>query len=414
MAELNIKVGLDSSQLQSGLQRVEQQVSRLSAGGLATGFKALAADLANATSPADLLSRTMGRLGDVLKGTVFGAAGLAIGKILAAPFEQVNQIVKDSTDVFSEAIKNLQRSGDSLNFEQAVGEVDMLVRAVDQIDQSIKKIDDSPFRRLVSSITGARAELEAQQATLMRNAGTRMAQGLANETERTKFTQGMSSDEKALFEISERQRKREEQIRNTFKGRWSPAADQAMNESFSLFAQERNAKLDEIKKRTNDKETQDRIQRDQEALRREEEEKRMERESYERRRASRRERMSAEFQAGLDQAKEIVQEAQKSGVSVEQIMRERDLKKSFDEGQRQRIQEENAQRQERLRQINLQRGNALDFDPLKDRVQKTDAVFNNQLKKPDELLNPVQSLLGQVNKVVERLDSIDRKAGTFS
>jgi hypothetical protein len=330
MGEMKIKVGMDTSSFDTGIGRLQTQVSKLNTGTLAGGFRSLAADLASANSPAEALSRTFGRLGDLLKGTIFGAAGLAVGKLLAAPFEQVSAIVKDSTDIFSAAIRRLQDSGDALSFSQAVGEVDSLTQSIQQIDQAIQKIDANPLLRAVAAVTGSRKEMEAQKSTLLQNAGGRLAQGLANETTRTKASQGMSSDERQLLEISDRSRERAEKIRNTFKGKWSPVADQALEESFNLFVQERNAKLQEIADKGIQKEVAERIKTDQEILRREEEEREMERRSYDRRRDLKRERMVEDFRKGLDEARSVADEAQRRGVPVEQIQQERALK-AFDQ-----------------------------------------------------------------------------------
>ncbi len=327
---MKIKVGMDTSSFDTGIGRLQTQVSKLNTGTLAGGFRSLAADLASANSPAEALSRTFGRLGDLLKGTIFGAAGLAVGKLLAAPFEQVSAIVKDSTDIFSAAIRRLQDSGDALSFSQAVGEVDSLTQSIQQIDQAIQKIDANPLLRAVAAVTGSRKEMEAQKSTLLQNAGGRLAQGLANETTRTKASQGMSSDERQLLEISDRSRERAEKIRNTFKGKWSPVADQALEESFNLFVQERNAKLQEIADKGIQKEVAERIKTDQEILRREEEEREMERRSYDRRRDLKRERMVEDFRKGLDEARSVADEAQRRGVPVEQIQQERALK-AFDQ-----------------------------------------------------------------------------------
>ena len=330
MAEMKVTLGMDTSEFETGLARVQNQVSRIKGGSIFGGFRSLAADLASANSPAEALATTFGRLGDVLKGTIFGGAGLAIGKLLAAPFEKVSEIVKEGTEVFTNAMKQMQDAGDALNFEQAVGQVSNLTAAVNQIDESIKKLDANFFTRLVAGITGSKDVLQGQKNSLLQNAGGKLATGLMNETERAKFTAGMSGDERQLFEISERERARQAKIRATFKDNWSPVADQAMNESFNLFLQERNAKLTEIAKKAADKETQERIKTDQELLRIQQEERDMQIRSEERRRDSRRESMLEEFNRGLDEARGMVSEAERRGVPVSVIQQERAIK-AFDQ-----------------------------------------------------------------------------------
>lgn len=323
MAELKAKIGLDTTEFETGVGRIQNQVGKLSSGTLAGGFKTLAADLARANSPAEALSQTFGRLGDMLKGTIFGAAGLAIGKMLAAPFEQTATIVKESTDIFQNALQKLQDAGDAVNFDQAISQVQNLADAVRQIDDNIKRIDENFFTRIASKLTGSTAELEKQKATLMMNAGGRLGQGLIGERQRNEFTQGMSTDDRQLLAISDRQRSREQTIRSIFAKNWSPVADQALEESFNLFVQERNAKLEEIAQRT-------RTSQAMAKLKMEEDERAMEAKSYERGRDSRREAMLEDFRRGLNEARDIVNEAEKRGVPVEQIQQERAIK-SFDQ-----------------------------------------------------------------------------------
>lgn len=323
MAELKAKIGLDTTEFETGVGRIQNQVGKLSSGNLAGGFKNLAADLARANSPAEALSQTFGRLGDMLKGTIFGAAGLAIGKMLAAPFEQTATIVKESTDIFQNALQKMQDAGDAVNFDQAISQVQNLADAVRQIDDNIKRIDENFFTRIASKLTGSTAELEKQKATLMMNAGGRLGQGLIGERQRNEFTQGMSTDDRQLLAISDRQRAREQTIRSIFAKNWSPVADQALEESFNLFVQERNAKLEEIAQRT-------RTSQAMAKLKMEEDERAMEAKSYERGRDSRREAMLEDFRRGLNEARDIVNEAEKRGVPVEQIQQERAIK-SFDQ-----------------------------------------------------------------------------------
>lgn len=327
MAELKAKIGLDTSEFNSGMERLQSQVSKVSSGGLASGFKNLAMDLTRANSPAEALSATFGRLGDVLKGTIFGAAGLAIGKMLAAPFEQTAAVVKESTDIFENALKKLQDSGDAISFDQAVGQVQNLASAIEQIDANIKKVDENFFTRMAAKLTGAVGEMEKQKSTLLFNAGGALGVGLIKERQRNEFTQGMSPDDKQLLDISDRQRSRAETIRKVFKDKWSPAADAALEESFNLFVQERNAKLEDIAKR---KRTATALAK----LRNEEEERAMDNRSYDRMRDSRRESMLVDFRKGLDEARSVVDEAQKRGVSIEQIQQERAMK-TFDLGAQQ-------------------------------------------------------------------------------
>lgn len=323
MAELKAKIGLDTTEFETGVGRIQNQVGKLSSGNLAGGFKNLAADLARANSPAEALSQTFGRLGDMLKGTIFGAAGLAIGKMLAAPFEQTATIVKESTDIFQNALQKMQDAGDAVNFDQAISQVQNLADAVRQIDDNIKRIDENFFTRIASKLTGSTTELEKQKATLMMNAGGRLGQGLIGERQRNEFTQGMSTDDRQLLAISDRQRAREQTIRSIFAKNWSPVADQALEESFNLFVQERNAKLEEIAQRT-------RTSQAMAKLKMEEDERAMEAKSYERGRDSRREAMLEDFRRGLNEARDIVNEAEKRGVPVEQIQQERAIK-SFDQ-----------------------------------------------------------------------------------
>lgn len=323
MAELKVKLGLDSSEFNNGMDRLQSQVSKLSSGGLASGFKNLAMDLTRANSPAEALSQTFGRLGDILKGTIFGAAGLAIGKMLAAPFEQTASIVKESTNIFQNALQKMQEVGDAVSFDQAIGQVQGLADAVRQIDDNIKRIDENFFTRIASKLTGSTAELEKQKSTLLLNAGGKLGEGLIAERQRNEFTQGMSPDDQQLLAISDRQRAREQRIRSVFAKNWSPVADQALEESFNLFVQERNAKLEEIAKRT-------RTNQAMAKLKMEDDERAMEARSYERGRDSRREAMLEDFRRGLDEARNIVNEAQRRGVPVEQIQKERAIK-SFDQ-----------------------------------------------------------------------------------
>lgn len=254
---ITIPVTMETSGVATGMERINQQVSSLKSGGVANTFKSLASDLAMANSPAEMLSVTMNRLSIAMKSTILGAAGLAIGKLLAAPFEQLSAILKESSGLMEQSINQLERAGPALSLQQGVAEANSMQQSIDSIQNSISKIDGNIFLKLASAITGSRDELEKMAQSLERVSNSRILQGIQAESSTQAFRMGLSPDDQRLFDISERTRTRVQQVRAAT----TPGAEQdaAVLEAFNIGARERNATLDQMiaeraKKEFNEKE----------------------------------------------------------------------------------------------------------------------------------------------------------------
>jgi hypothetical protein len=239
-------LGLDTSEFTTGIGRVQESVSRLSRGALSGTFRNIAADIASANSPAEALAATFSSLGNAFRGTIFGAAGLAIGKLLAAPFEQLSIIVKESGAAVDQVLSKIERAGSVANVQQGLSEMASLQQAADQVSKSIQSIDSNVFLRLASAVTGSKKELEGLRDSLEKLGTTRVLEGITRESDTMAFRQGLSPDEQRLFDISEKTRNRVEQVRNST----TPGAEQdlAILEAYEIGARERNALLDQIAK----------------------------------------------------------------------------------------------------------------------------------------------------------------------
>ena len=246
MAEMTIEASWKGTSVETGIERIKQQASSLKTGAVGGAFKALASDLALASGPADMLAATMNRLAITLKGTILGASGLAIGKLLAAPFEQLSAIVKESGAAVDQVLNQIDRAGSVSNVQQGLSEMASLQQAADQVSKSIQSIDSNVFLRLASSVTGSKKELEGLRDSLEKLGTARVLEGITRESNTLAFRQGMSPDEQRLFDISEKTRNRVEQVRNST----TPGAEQdlAIIKAYEIGARERNALLDQIGK----------------------------------------------------------------------------------------------------------------------------------------------------------------------
>jgi len=239
-------LGLDTSEFTTGIERVRSSVSRLSTGALSGTFRNMAADIASATTPAEALAATFNNLGNVLRGTIFGAAGLAIGKLLAAPFEQLNVMVKDSTNNVEQALSRIMRAGVTESAQQGISEMQSLQQVIDQISASIQGIDSNVFLRMASFVSGAKNEMEAMRETLQRLGNARVLEGITRENQNAAFRRGLSLEDQRLFDVSENTRARVESVRRgTTPG---AAQDAAILQAFEIGARERNDLLDKIAK----------------------------------------------------------------------------------------------------------------------------------------------------------------------
>jgi len=243
---ISIPVTMETGGVATGVEQIKQQVGSLKSGQVAGTFKSLAQDLAMANGPADMLSATMNRLAISLKGTVLGAAGLALGKLLASPFEQVSALLKQSADMMQQNLSQLNKAGDVLNLQQGVSEANSMQQSIDSIQKAIDKIDGNVFLRVASAITGARKELEGMQTSLEGASNARILEGITRESQTQAFRMGLSPDDQRLFDVSERTRARVQQVRQVT----TPGAEQdaAVLEAYAIGARERNDLLDQIAK----------------------------------------------------------------------------------------------------------------------------------------------------------------------
>lgn len=237
-------LGLDTSEFTTGIDRVTESVSRLSRGAVSGTFRNIAQDIASASSPAEALAITFNSLGNTLRGTIFGAAGLAIGKILSAPFEQLSQIVKESSASVDQVLNQISKAGSVSNLQQGISEMGNMQQAIDAITKSIQNIDNNAFLRVASAVSGTRKELEAMRMTLENLGNARILEGITRESQTQAFRMGLSPDDQRLFDISERTRARVQQVRSAT----TPGAEQdaAVLEAFNMGARERNAALDQM------------------------------------------------------------------------------------------------------------------------------------------------------------------------
>jgi hypothetical protein len=239
-------LGLDTSEFTTGIGRVQESVSRLSRGALSGTFRNIAADIASANSPAEALAATFNSLGNAFRGTIFGAAGLAIGKLLAAPFEQLSIIVKESGAAVDQVLSKIERAGSVANVQQGLSEMASLQQAADQVSKSIQSIDSNVFLRMASFVSGAKNEMEAMRETLQRLGNARVLEGITRENQNAAFRRGLSPEDQRLFDVSENTRARVESVRRaTTPG---AAQDAAILQAFEIGARERNDLLDKIAK----------------------------------------------------------------------------------------------------------------------------------------------------------------------
>lgn len=239
-------LGLDTSEFTTGIERVRSSVARLSTGALSGTFRNMAADIASATTPAEALAATFNSLGNVLRGTIFGGAGLAIGKLLAAPFEQLSVLVKDSTNNVEQAMSRVMRAGVTQTAQQGIAEMQSLQQAIDQISSSIQGIDSNVFLRMASFVSGAKTEMEAMRDTLERLGSARVLEGITRENQNAAFRRGLSPNDQRLFDQSENTRARVESIRQAT--RPGAAQDAAIGQVFEIGARERMDLLDKMAK----------------------------------------------------------------------------------------------------------------------------------------------------------------------
>ncbi|NBV51603.1 hypothetical protein EBR78_10365, partial [bacterium] len=246
MPDMTITAAWKGTSVETGIERIKQQAESLKTGAVGGAFKALAQDLALASGPADMLAATMNRLAITLKGTFLGAAGLAVGKLLASPFEMLSQIVKESGRAMERVFTQLERAGSVVNVQQGISEMAMLQQTIDQISEKIKDIDENPFLRIASAVSGTTKELQGMVESLKRVGTSRVLEGVTSELGALAFRQGLSPDEQRLFDISEKTRNRVEQVRNST----TPGAEQdlAILKAYEIGARERNALLDQIAK----------------------------------------------------------------------------------------------------------------------------------------------------------------------
>jgi hypothetical protein len=259
MAEMTIEASWKGTSVETGMERIKQQASSLKSGAVGGAFKALAQDLASANGPADMLAATMNRLAITLKGTMLGAAGLAIGKLLAAPFDQLSVITRDAANSAKSAIDAISKSGGNLTFDQAVSQAQSLQTAIDQIDSSIQKINSNPFLRLADTIMGVTKELKLLQKSLQLNIASNLSFGAEVDAQSAEAMVGQSNEEKQRLRIQQDAEAKRRRARDEISG-----TGINLDTTLEAINREEAAKLKDldIQKENKAKEDQKKIQQD--------------------------------------------------------------------------------------------------------------------------------------------------------
>jgi len=443
MADLNVKVGLDRSGFQTGLAAMEndaakfgQTISNIKPGNISGAFKNIANDLAAARSPGEALSAVMGNLTNLLRGTAFGAAGLAIGKVLSAPFEQLSGLVQSSAASAQQALDSIASAGPAMSFDEAIAQANALDSAIAQIQNSIQQIDTNPFLTLADSFVGAKSELEELEKSLQRVKASQLSEGAFNEANLAESLVGKDADEKARIRIKADAEKERQKIRAEFEGTGlnadSAIADVDRKEAaqladLDLKKKEKDAKaLEELisgfketerakQRRADDEEHAAAMKRAQELIDKIEEQNKKKQEDAEA--ASQIEELNAR-NLGADAEAELLRrraaeaeaKAAQSGELVDQAaaLKARSQADSADK----------QARAERLRTENERRGNAADFDPREALIRRMQTGAESGLT-PAAMQDPVknttvQSISIQLSTAIARLEDIARKAGSFS
>ncbi|NBQ64096.1 MAG: hypothetical protein EBS49_00930 [Verrucomicrobia bacterium] len=259
MAEMTIEASWKGTSVETGIERIKQQAGSLKSGAVGGAFKALASDLAMANGPAEMLAATMNRLATTLKSTTLGAVGIAIGKLLAAPFEQLSMITQSAANSAKTAIGAIQKSAGNMTFDQAISQAQALQSAIDEIGSSIQKINTNPFLRLADVIMGVSKELKLLQDSLRLNIASNLSFGAEVDAQNAEQMVGKTDEEKQRLRIKQEAEAKRRKARDEI-----PGTGINLETTLDAINREEAAKLKEldIQKQNKAKEDQKKIQQD--------------------------------------------------------------------------------------------------------------------------------------------------------
>jgi chromosome segregation ATPase len=178
-----------------------------------------------------------------LQKTFAGAVIVGGVKLITAQIERMGEMVKETATSAQKSFDDIEKAGQAMSFEDALSQTNSLSQNIEQIRNKLAELDRSPFQNFIAGATGAREQVEGLLEAQERLRAAKLAEGLASENERNAALQGLSAEEKQLFEINEEYEKRIKQINETMADQPGMAAS-AKEDAGEIMARKRNEVLD--------------------------------------------------------------------------------------------------------------------------------------------------------------------------
>ena len=243
------KLALDASSMNRGLASAQASLGKFSKAATVSGsqaaqaFRNFGSGLSEAKNASDVAASAASSLGRILQKTFAGAVIVGGVKLITDQIERMGEMVKETATSAQKSFDDIEKAGQAMSFENALSQTSSLSQNIEQIRNKLAELERSPFQNFIAGATGAREQLEGLLETQERLRAAKLAEGLASENERNAALQGLSAEEKQLFEINEEYQKRIKQINETMADQPGMAAS-AKEDAGEIMARKRNEVLD--------------------------------------------------------------------------------------------------------------------------------------------------------------------------
>ena len=205
MEPLTFKIITDADD--SGVKKYDSSLGGLNTTSQKAGaaLRAFSRDALEAKSGADLAAAGANALSQALQKSLGATAAIGAVKIISDQIKNMAGVLREVGNETAKAVAQIQKLGEPKGIAEATKQADLLSAALEKTQQRIGEISSSNLvTRGLASITGVKAELEAQAATLQRLRDATILLGLESEAANKKALIGASDYDKAFLEINKK------------------------------------------------------------------------------------------------------------------------------------------------------------------------------------------------------------------
>jgi hypothetical protein len=186
--DLMLRIRGDSTGAEQATKAVAKSIDdfKITTEKTSSAMRGFANDLRNVRDASDLASVATRALSQIIGASLAGTAIVVAGKTLLDAFNSVQKKVSETKDSVQSSLDLIQGSADSLTFQGAAKQAEILYQEADKVNKAMKEIESNPLKNFIAGLIGAKDEMS----------------NLANETRRLALERQKAGLEKGASEIS--------------------------------------------------------------------------------------------------------------------------------------------------------------------------------------------------------------------